>query len=422
MSYARPGIKALGICTKATLSSTKTNQFILGLRDNVSLEIKPFNTPTDHRNRDLKNMMNFKIEGSSHQGLTSLSVSVASSISLLSLLVEHAILNGVDAELVGEHSVWNATEWDGDVYQLAGDYFAGIDFDFELTEKTRKTKLILEAAFNADLAQTNIITPSEVSGTGSKLFNATPIVKGLSQAAVAVPTFYSIKLPHDTAYNEFLPELLTSLSFKMKNSGEKSIYNRTLTEYFEFDISFTVKCVSNAQASDTLKWITAKSLLESFKISQFISASITDVFMFNTNALSSSPVVLISDDKREVKVSLKGKVPYADLAFNTTTGYTELVDTLSAITAGTISLTIDGVAYTEAFDTSVNQTVENFVVTHQSDLNDAGIILTSPSAGALKFVAAVAGESFTFVETSAGTDGVWTKSAQKTANILTVSA
>lgn len=422
MSYQGPGIKALGICTKGTLGSTKTNQFILGLRNNVTLEIEPFDTVADHRGRNLKNKLKFSITGESFQGLTSLAATEASSIALIKVLADHAILNGVDAELIGEGATWNSgtSKWDTDVFQFQGSYFLGMDFIFELTDKVRKTKLTLEAAFDHSLAHTNITL---ASGTASStLFVTSPINKGFAQTSMAVPTFLVINLPEDSAYSGILPELLTSFSMSIKNSGEKSIYDRTLTEYFEFDIKLSLKNLSNASDVDQLQWFTARTLLESFRVVQYITSAITDIYVFETNALSSSPKIHISDDKRFIEVFLKGKCTYGDLAFNTTTAYTALTETLTAITAGTISLTINGVAYTEDYSTDAATTCENFQVSHIADLATAGVTCGNPSDGVLTFAPVVSGDSFTFVETSPGTNGVWTKSAAVAAKTLTVSA
>lgn len=88
-----------------------------------------------------------------------------------------------------------------------------------------------------------------------------------------------------------------------------------------------------------------------------------------------------------------------------------VTETLSGTTAGSITLTIDGVAYTEAFLTNVDTTTDNWRATHTATLATRGITVTDGGAAAIDFVAAVAGTPFVLVETDAGTGGTWTASA-----------
>lgn len=89
----------------------------------------------------------------------------------------------------------------------------------------------------------------------------------------------------------------------------------------------------------------------------------------------------------------------------------EEVQTLSGITAGTVTLTINGVAYSQAYSSSAAGTATAFFTTHAAALALLDITLTNPSSGALKFVSAIAGQPFVLVATSAGTGGTWTQSA-----------
>ena len=89
----------------------------------------------------------------------------------------------------------------------------------------------------------------------------------------------------------------------------------------------------------------------------------------------------------------------------------EVIETLSGITAGAITLTVNNVAYTQAFDTSATVTVTNWFNTHAAAIKDrgatTGVIVTNPSAAAVKFVAEHPGQAFIVTETDAGTGGSW---------------
>jgi hypothetical protein len=92
----------------------------------------------------------------------------------------------------------------------------------------------------------------------------------------------------------------------------------------------------------------------------------------------------------------------------------ELIETLSGISAGSLTLTVNGTAYTQAFDTSATVTVTAWVASYASVIDArgalTGITVTDEGSGAVKFVAEHAGQGFTVVETDAGTGGTLTAS------------
>jgi len=89
----------------------------------------------------------------------------------------------------------------------------------------------------------------------------------------------------------------------------------------------------------------------------------------------------------------------------------EVIETLSGITAGSITLTVNNVAFVEPFDTDATTTVTNWFNTHAAAIKDrgatTGVIVTNPSAAAVKFVAEHPGQAFIVTETDAGTGGSW---------------
>lgn len=70
--------------------------------------------------------------------------------------------------------------------------------------------------------------------------------------------------------------------------------------------------------------------------------------------------------------------------------------------AGTLSLTINQVAYTEAFDTSAEVTSNNWIATHTAALAALGIIVTDGGSAIISFLAAVAGTPYVITDTSTG--------------------
>jgi len=85
--------------------------------------------------------------------------------------------------------------------------------------------------------------------------------------------------------------------------------------------------------------------------------------------------------------------------------------TLSGTTAGTITITVYGKDYDEAFDTDVATTVTNWHTSHAAEFATLNITVTDDLSAALTFTSSIAGKPFTLVTTDAGTNGTWTESA-----------
>ena len=71
----------------------------------------------------------------------------------------------------------------------------------------------------------------------------------------------------------------------------------------------------------------------------------------------------------------------------------QVTDTTLSGTSGTANITIDSTAYLVTFSTDLTTTASNFVTTHSTALNTAGITVTA-NAGVLRFVANVPSVSF----------------------------
>ncbi len=93
----------------------------------------------------------------------------------------------------------------------------------------------------------------------------------------------------------------------------------------------------------------------------------------------------------------------------------EEIQTLSGITAGQIDIQVNNVSFTEAFDTDSTTTITNWFASHAAIIQArgelTGVVVTNPSAAALKFVAQHPGQQFEIVIIDAGTDGSFAQSA-----------
>ncbi len=85
----------------------------------------------------------------------------------------------------------------------------------------------------------------------------------------------------------------------------------------------------------------------------------------------------------------------------------ELIQTYTAGTDTLITLTINGVAYEQAYASSATVTAANWLATHKATIENRaginGVIVTNPSGAGIKLVSKYAGQDFTFTAAATGT-------------------
>ncbi|HPT68840.1 MAG TPA: hypothetical protein PKW50_01745 [Syntrophomonas sp.] len=105
-----------------------------------------------------------------------------------------------------------------------------------------------------------------------------------------------------------------------------------------------------------------------------------------------------------------GTIPSAQhigIASATTAVRGEKIQTYTAGTDTAVTLTINGVAYSQAYASSATVTMANWLTTHKATIEARGgingVIVTNPSAGAIKCVGKYKGQSFNFTAAVTGT-------------------
>jgi len=116
------------------------------------------------------------------------------------------------------------------------------------------------------------------------------------------------------------------------------------------------------------------------------------------------------NDVASGEISASQHVPVAS---STSAVKQELVLTYTKGTDTGITVTVNGVDYPQAFNTSAAQTVADWLNTHKNEIESLygmhGVIVTNPSGAALKFVSKVKGQSFSASATVTGS-GTWASS------------
>ena len=115
-----------------------------------------------------------------------------------------------------------------------------------------------------------------------------------------------------------------------------------------------------------------------------------------------------------IKDVLSAAIPAAQhvvVASATAAVKAEKILTYTAGTDTALVLTINGVAYSQAYASSATVTCSNWLTTHKATIEArggalSGVIVTNPSAGAIKVVSRFKGQDFTFTGTVTGTGTV----------------
>ena len=140
-------------------------------------------------------------------------------------------------------------------------------------------------------------------------------------------------------------------------------------------------------------WATAVKQISTLVVSD-LTASEGDVFRIVTDALDKTPVAYqnIPLEKRyQISKDIADATPVAQVTTVTVAG-----------ASGTLVLTLNGTNYSEAFDTNVDTTIDNWDATHTAAMTALGITITN-TATTIIFTATTAGEPFGVITDDAST-------------------
>lgn len=306
MAASRAGIRSITLTKKGTLANpiVEASMFpiYIGIRGAATqLLITDHNTTEDYLGRTHRNMLNFKAEPESKQ------IEIAELDGLLTFIKD----GGCDAQLV---AVENGVAG-GSVFNLVGESFAGIGFEYENSNKERKCKILLEVAQEYDVAKSIISSaaaPTIAAISNNPLFNK-----------VVPPYLTSIVLAGDYTISK---QDLKEWKLTLKTSGDKSTYNRDIVSYLDVILEFTSYKADVA----TIVNLLGKSNFPSVALEQKnlphdgIAPSANNRFIFNAGTLGMKNEPKIGDDERSVKVTLAGKVPIDNIVKSSVTDYAVL--------------------------------------------------------------------------------------------------
>ena len=225
----RAGFKQIGLCDAGTLLTTPTTPLVIGLRQAASLDMEPFKSVKDYRERELPNKTNFKFGGESLQ----------TTIKVLKQLIGFVNLNA-DAQI--QTTPQSATAGSEDVFQFVGDNKLGVGFEYMITADKRSCKIMLEGAMEDDRAKTLI----DAADTNS-LANLGIAGEGVDFTKYRAPYFLAFEFPKSTAL--ITPNDIIERKLTIKTKGKKDIYNKDIVDYLAVELELTGK---NATITDIM--------------------------------------------------------------------------------------------------------------------------------------------------------------------------
>jgi hypothetical protein len=295
-TFANVGINQIAIVDKGTLLTTPAGIIALGLRTPSSLEFAPFNPITDYRDRDLRNMINARIQAKTLQP----------TLAMLNNLFTYILPDrGGDVELL---AVPQSSGVDGGCFQFNGnDNYMGVEFDWIMNAKERTLAFDLQVALEFE----------EMKALIDAADSNTLVTLGLSNYGI---DFTKQKHPYIVLGDAtFTKDELIDYNFSFKNiGGERSLYNRLITDYIQIQFDFIVRAATISNIVTVLG--RDQSPAVTIREDNNVGATLFDRFVCNANVLSlAADPIYIGDDKRYLKLVYKGKVPTGNVTLSYTT-------------------------------------------------------------------------------------------------------
>lgn len=294
MAISRAGLKQIVLMDSGTLGTTPVNPIAMGVRAGATLDITPHKTVKDYRERNLRNMLNFKLEAESFQP----------TMKMLKALINWTNMN-MDAQVV---TVPQTAAGAVDVFKFVSDKALGLGFEYLITADKRSLKVMLERAMEYDRAKTFIDaadSDTAVAVTGL----AAPNTEGQDFTQYRLPYFLKFESAKGTA--PFGINDIIERSFSIKTVGKKSAYNTDIVDYLMVSISFKVMDATIAKLITQM----TKDMSTSILLQEQNSGSFYDSFDFNAGVLTQTDEFKVGDDERAITMKFEGKVPVYDVSF-----------------------------------------------------------------------------------------------------------
>jgi len=319
------GINRIILTYLGKLLTDQSGLVSVGLRKPAMLKINPFKSVKDHRNRNLRNKINFLITAESYQlGMRD-----------VELLIEMC-KNGFDAQLIAEKQT--STVDSGGIFNFAGANTKGLVFDHVMSGDDRSTKVTIEGAEDYENALT-LIDGSDAVGSVLPDISALAEVgsnqKGNAKAFYKHPWYFSIESPDTTEL--FAKKEIITRKFSLSAVGDKNEYNETQVDY----IRLFLEILGYNATIANLVTILNKTQFPSLTVKEYNTATLYDKYVIPAEVVNFEPEFEIGDEKRNAKITFEADIPLNDFSFayGTPNGGSAADATATQVGAGTPAMT-----------------------------------------------------------------------------------
>lgn len=290
---SRAGIKQIVLCDLGTLAGSPANAVAMGLRNNGTMEITPFKTIKDYRNRELPNMDNVKIEAESFQP----------SMRMLKKLIDFTNHN-CDLQVTSVKQEASASS--DDVYRFTGDNSPGLDFELVYTPDKRSIKVTLERAYPKEIIDALLnVFETQGAATIPGLANE----EGVDFSRYRFPYTLAIESP---SASQICPDSsFESRKLTIKTKGKKSAFNSSFIDYLTVSIELSTRDSSIAKMIAQRN----KGVSPSFCWKESNGGIYYDAFEFSAGILAQKSELKNSDEERLIKIVYEADIPIYDLSF-----------------------------------------------------------------------------------------------------------
>ncbi len=296
MSISIPGIKSILKCTKGTLATTPTLPLYAGIRDKATMNFKPYKATDEHKGRPTRNMLQASLEYETRQAtIRALSVN----FSLMNCNADYQILSEKQALASGSEDVFKFN---------ASSFLLGHGFEYHANMERRWIKETLKGAADYDVVKALID-----AGDSETAVSVTGITHpgGEDWSLVRGTKILALQSPASTDLVDIANGELQNLEFAMKAITSENATGQLCVDMI--DCSLEVEC-KNASVAKIVTQL-EKSLGGAVLLKFGNGTSTFDCFDFEAGVLAPVDEPEISDDKRTLKMTYKGKVRPYEFAF-----------------------------------------------------------------------------------------------------------
>lgn len=286
------GIKNVLLCKKDSLATTPVDPIYFGLRGNTGLESDSKDPVKTYLNQELRNMVNFKIEGESYQ----------TTMFMLKKLIEWSGSN-FDGQLVTSKQS-DGTE---NVFKLIDKNYFGLEFQYEASTKKRAAKITLERA----MEYTDAVTFISSANSATETIVAGANKHGFNYDLYRAPAFLGFTL--DGLQVDY--KKLKDYKLIIKTEGKKSdLTNTPQINYLTYELEVTSEDATISKITSLMD----KTNLPAVTFGLQNQNGENDLFEFSAGTLSLKTPFKINDEERLYTIKLAGKVNRYDITFTGT--------------------------------------------------------------------------------------------------------